>query len=57
MTTAPPFPVLHTDGSVADGACAACPHPLTAHDAISRRFCRATEAQEAATRGCVCPAQ
>jgi hypothetical protein len=40
------------------GACSACPHPLAAHDAISLRFCRATEDQlvdAAATRGCVCP--
>jgi hypothetical protein len=39
------------------GACPACPHPLTAHDAISLRFCRASRAQAGAatTRGCVCP--
>jgi len=39
------------------GACAVCPHPLAAHDAISLRFCRATagRADGAATRGCVCP--
>ena len=42
-------------------ACAACPHPLAAHDAISLRFCRATTASIAAstvdttTRSCVCP--
>jgi hypothetical protein len=36
------------------GACAVCPHELAAHDAISARFCQATQAS-AATRGCVCP--
>jgi hypothetical protein len=37
--------------------CAVCPHPIAAHDAISLRFCRATEARagENTTRGCVCP--
>jgi hypothetical protein len=40
------------------GACPACPHPLADHDAISLRFCRATEdhrADATTTRGCVCP--
>ena len=40
---------------VAEGACEMCPHALSAHDAISLRFCRATEAQASTTRGCVCP--
>ena len=44
------------DEALAAGACAVCPHPLAAHDAISLRFCRATEAQASTTRGCVCPA-
>jgi len=37
--------------------CAVCPHPIAAHDAISLRFCRATEARagEDRTRGWVCP--
>ncbi|MFL6097194.1 MAG: RGCVC family protein [Blastococcus sp.] len=35
------------------GACAVCPHALAAHDAISLRFCHATQAA-ATTRGCVC---
>ena len=47
-------PEVTTDRPVQAGACAVCPHPLAAHDAISLRFCRATEAR-AATRGCVCP--
>ena len=37
-----------------DGACEMCPHALSAHDAISLRFCSATLAA-ALTRGCVCP--
>ena len=37
------------------GACAVCPHPLAAHDTISLRFCSATAALAATTRGCVCP--
>ena len=36
------------------GACAVCPHQVTAHDRISLRFCHATQAS-ATTRGCVCP--
>ena len=41
----------------AQDACPACPHPVAAHDAISLRFCRATEgrADDATPRGCVCP--
>jgi hypothetical protein len=37
-----------------EGACEMCPHALSAHDAISLRFCSATRAA-ALTRGCVCP--
>ena len=33
--------------------CDACPHPLSGHDAISLRFCRATVAI-ASSRACVC---
>jgi hypothetical protein len=33
--------------------CAACAHPLTAHDPIGLRFCRATTAG-GLSRGCVC---
>ena len=39
---------------VAEGACEMCPHALSAHDAISLRFCSAARAA-ALTRGCVCP--
>ncbi|WP_176522873.1 RGCVC family protein [Blastococcus aggregatus] len=35
-------------------ACGNCPHPLSAHDAISLRFCRATQAGDL-PRGCACP--
>jgi hypothetical protein len=54
MTPAPI--VSRTPDRVVDeaGACAVCPHPLATHDAISARFCQATQAA-AATRGCVCP--
>ena len=34
--------------------CGVCPHPLSHHDAISLRFCRATETSSL-DRGCVCP--
>ena len=43
-----------TRPAVAEGACEMCPHPLSAHDAISLRFCSATRTA-ALTRGCVCP--
>jgi hypothetical protein len=39
----------HTD----DRVCAACAHPLAAHDPIGLRFCRATTAGGLA-RGCAC---
>ena len=35
--------------------CPACPHPLSAHDPIGVRFCRATAAASI-ERGCVCRA-
>ena len=43
--------------TVAAAACAVCPHPLAAHDTISLRFCSATAALAATTRGCVCPSK
>ena len=36
-----------------DGTCAACPHPLSAHDRIGLRFCAATTAGTS-DRGCAC---
>ena len=54
MTPAP-SPSRTPDRTVeATAGCTVCPHPLAAHDAISLRFCQATQAA-AATRGCVCP--
>jgi hypothetical protein len=57
MTTAQTLPAsdLHASAILEAGACAVCPHPLAAHDAISLRFCRASEAQATTPRGCVCP--
>jgi hypothetical protein len=57
MTTAQTQALPTSDVALAAGACAVCPHPLAAHDTISLRFCRATEAQASTTRGCVCPAK
>ena len=61
MTTAQtqtiPAPDTSVNGPLAAGACAVCPHPLAAHDAISLRFCSATAALAATTRGCVCPSK
>jgi hypothetical protein len=63
MTSAPtatqtlPDPAVGTGAPVAADACAVCPHPIAAHDAISLRFCRATEASAATNRGCVCPSK
>jgi hypothetical protein len=58
VTSQAPTASAPSDVAVApreDGLCAACPHPLAAHDTISLRFCSATEAQASTTRGCVCP--
>ena len=61
MSTAPTqsLPATDTpaDGPLAAGACAVCPHPLAAHDTISLRFCTATAAIAATTRGCICPSK
>ena len=56
MTTPTATPTLTVPAEVPafEGACEMCPHALSAHDAISLRFCAATQAA-AATRGCVCP--
>jgi len=54
VTTAPvPTEVPAVD----EAACPVCPHPVAAHDTISLRFCSATAAQAAMTRGCVCPSK
>jgi hypothetical protein len=57
MTSAPTAAATLPDAPVAADACAVCPHPIAAHDAISLRYCRATGAQAATNRGCVCPAK
>ena len=48
-----PSPVVPAQDAPAD-VCVRCPHPLSAHDAISLRFCRATGDGDLA-RGCACP--
>jgi hypothetical protein len=56
MSTTSVVPTAEPRADQAVTACAVCPHPLPAHDAISLRFCRATAAHgDATTRGCVCP--
>jgi hypothetical protein len=57
MTTAQTQTLPATDTPLEAGACAVCPHPLAAHDTISLRFCSATAALAATTRGCVCPSK
>ncbi|EMD22423.1 RGCVC family protein [Amycolatopsis azurea] len=37
----------------ADDRCPCCPHPLSLHDVIARRFCLATAAG-GFSRGCTC---
>lgn len=54
MTTATP---VREDRDAAPSApataCAACPHPTAAHDAVADRYCRAT-VTSALDRGCIC---
>jgi hypothetical protein len=42
-------------GELAEDGCVVCPHPMSAHDRISARYCLATAAGTA-DRGCVCSA-
>lgn len=51
--TTVPAPTVQAATPAAADACDACPHPLSGHDAISLRFCRATVAI-ASSRACVC---
>jgi hypothetical protein len=50
---------MHSDsptvraGNVAPDLCRTCGHPLTAHDAISLRWCAASELG-GETRACIC---
>jgi hypothetical protein len=39
--------------TLAGARCTVCEHDLDAHDAISLRFCQASQAR-ALTRGCIC---
>lgn len=43
----------HVSDDQVEEACAACPHPRTAHDGIAARFCSATVVG-GYDRGCVC---
>ena len=55
---------MTTSVEIADGEvdaderprCAVCDHELGAHDAISRRYCQATQAH-ALSRRCICPSE
>jgi hypothetical protein len=53
LDPAPAEESLTAQEPTAQDACAACPHPLSAHDPIGLRFCRATAAGTV-SRGCVC---
>jgi hypothetical protein len=52
MTEAQPSTNGPTD-ALPEDACAACPHPMAAHDPIGVRYCSATAAG-GLTRECVC---
>ncbi len=60
MTTSLNIPESSVTAAVAASAaavlCEMCPHEMDGHDALSRRFCRATAAG-ALTRGCICTAR
>ncbi len=47
------LPPESTDIPEAGDECVSCPHPMSAHDPISARFCIATS-QGGYNRGCVC---
>ncbi|WP_249933023.1 RGCVC family protein [Blastococcus sp. CCUG 61487] len=46
-------PAARTTPVVSAPGCDACPHPVTDHDAVSARYCRATVAS-GLERGCIC---
>lgn len=54
MTTTEPISDLVEPA--ADDQCPSCPHPLSTHDVIARRFCTATAAG-GFSRGCTCTAK
>ena len=62
MMSAPPLPTLDDrvrveadEAAEAAGRCPACPHAVAEHDAISLRYCSASQAMATSSRGCVCP--
>ena len=58
MMSAPSLPTVDDRVRVeadAAGRCPACPHALAEHDAISLRYCSASQAMATSSRGCVCP--
>lgn len=48
-----PTTTLPVPETGAEARCGSCPHPVSAHDPIGLRFCRATRAGDI-HRGCVC---
>ncbi|WP_116051296.1 RGCVC family protein [Amycolatopsis palatopharyngis] len=53
MPTTDANPSASSTGEYRTNGCAACDHPLSTHDQIANRFCRATTAGSY-RRGCVC---
>jgi hypothetical protein len=48
-----PIQLLDKPANSAELLCEACDHAMDGHDAIGRRYCRATMGG-ALTRGCIC---
>jgi hypothetical protein len=56
MMSAPSLPIVdHRVEATAAERCPACPHAVAEHDAISLRYCSASQAMATSSRGCVCP--
>jgi hypothetical protein len=59
MISAPAVPTtddrVRSEVADAAGRCPACPHATADHDAISLRYCSASQAIGTSSRGCVCP--
>ena len=53
MTTSLPSPTAPAASEVETTTCDVCGHAEAVHDAISRRFCKATMSQ-ALSRNCIC---
>nr|WP_211261517.1 RGCVC family protein [Pseudonocardia acaciae] len=43
----------HDDPSGSEGACEACGHDVSSHDATAQRFCRVSH-ERGLDRGCIC---